>query len=127
MSTQDSPEPYYSMARRAGDLLYLSGFGPVDANLNVVGTTIEEQTEATMSAIQRVLEQEGVSFSDVVRVNIFLSNIDRDRDGFNATYIRFFKDAHRMPTRRTTGAGALYKGILIEIDCVAYQPRVDIG
>ena len=40
MSDIQSPEPFYSMSRRAGDTVYLSGFGPVEKR-QVVGTTIE--------------------------------------------------------------------------------------
>jgi 2-iminobutanoate/2-iminopropanoate deaminase len=108
------------MARRAGDTLYLSGFGPVEDG-KVVGATIVEQTRYTMDAIQRVLESEGASFADVMRVNVFLLNMD-DRDNFNATYMEFFKGGP-MPTRRLIGAGDMYKGILVEIDCVAYLGR----
>ena len=124
MTTQNSPEAFYSMARRAGDTLYLSGFGPVDEKLNVVGTTIEEQTRFTMDAMERVLESEGASFDDVVRVNVFLLNM-ADRDGFNAAYLSYFNG--RMPTRRLIGAGDLYKGILVEIDCIAYVGDQDQG
>ena len=117
MSALPSPEPFYSMTRRAGDLLYLSGFGPVDMQHNVIGVTIEEQTAYTMDAIKAALASEGATFDDVVRVNVFLLNMT-DRDRFNATYIKYFKD--RVPTRRLIGAGDLFKGILVEIDCVAY-------
>lgn len=117
MSALPSPEPFYSMTRRAGDLLYLSGFGPVDMQHNVIGATIEEQTAYTMDAIKAALASGGATFDDVVRVNVFLLNMT-DRDRFNATYIKYFQD--RVPTRRLIGAGDLFKGILVEIDCVAY-------
>ncbi len=117
MSALTSPEPFYSMTRRAGDLLYLSGFGPVDMQHNVIGATIEEQTAYTMDAIKAALASGGATFDDVVRVNVFLLKMT-DRDRFNATYIKYFKD--RVPTRRLIGAGDLFKGILVEIDCVAY-------
>jgi 2-iminobutanoate/2-iminopropanoate deaminase len=112
-----SPEPFYSMARRAGDTLYLSGFGPVKDG-SVVGADIGEQTRFTMDAIKAVLESEGASFANVVRVNVFLLNMD-DRDGFNAAYMEYF-DGGPMPTRRLIGAGDMYKGILVEIDAYAY-------
>lgn len=117
MAAQPSPEPFYSMARRAGDLLFMSGFGPVNAKLEVVGATIEEQTIYTMDLIQKALAYEGATFADVVRVNVFLLDM-ADRDGFNAAYLRYFSGP--MPTRRLIGAGDLYKGILVEIDCIAY-------
>lgn len=117
MNQTASPEPFYSMARRAGDTLYLSGFGPVEGG-KVVGADIAEQTRFTMRAIQRTLESEGANFADVMRVNVFLLNM-ADRDGFNAAYMEFFHGGP-MPTRRLVGAGDMYKGILVEIDCVAY-------
>jgi enamine deaminase RidA (YjgF/YER057c/UK114 family) len=118
MEAKQAPEPFYSMARRAGDLLFLSGFGPVNEALQVVGATIEEQTLYTMDAIRAVLEKEGATFANVVRVNVFLLNM-ADRDGFNTAYMRYFA-GQPMPTRRLIGAGDLYKGILVEIDCIAY-------
>ena len=66
----------------------------------------------------------GATFDDVVRVNVFLLNM-ADRDGFNATYLRYFNG--RMPTRRLIGAGDLYKGILVEIDGIAYVGDQDQG
>jgi len=117
MTLQPSPEPFYSMARRAGDILFMSGFGPVNEQLEVAGTTIEEHTIYTMDLIKKALAHEGATFADVVRVNVFLLDM-ADRDGFNAAYLQYLTGP--MPTRRLIGAGDLYKGILVEIDCVAY-------
>ena len=113
-----STEPFYSMTRRAGDTLYLSGFGPVDNQLNVVGADITEQTRFTMQAIEHTLQSAGASTAQLVRVNVFLLNME-DRDGFNAAYMEFF-DGSPMPTRRLIGAGDLYKKILVEIDGIAW-------
>jgi 2-iminobutanoate/2-iminopropanoate deaminase len=110
------------MTRRAGDILFLSGFGPVDKGSNVLGSTIEEQTIYTMDAIEAALISEGATWDDVVRVNVFLLNM-ADRDRFNATYLRYFKE--RVPTRRLIGAGDLFKGILVEIDCVVYLGKTN--
>ena len=113
-----SSEPFYNMTRRAGDTLYLSGFGPVDDELNVVGADIGEQTRFTMAAIRRTLEGEGGTMAKLVRVNVFLLNME-DRDGFNAAYMEFF-DGPPMPTRRLVGAGDMFKQILVEIDGIAW-------
>lgn len=117
MSEIPSKEPFYSVTRRAGDLLFLSGFGPVDNDLNVVGTTIEEQTIYTMGEMGKALASEDATFDDLVRVNVFLLDMN-DRDGFNRAYLKFFDSV--LPTRRCIGAGDLYKGVLIEIDGYAY-------
>lgn len=110
-------EPFYSTTRRAGDFIFLSGFGPVDQQINVVGSSIEEQTAFTMNAMQIALESEGATWDDVVRVNVFLKDL-ADRDRFNITYHGYFKK--QVPTRRLIGAGSLFKDILVEIDCIAF-------
>ena len=118
MAKNESPEPFYSMSRRAGDMLFLSGFGPVKDG-EVVGSTIEEQTIFTMDAMKAVLESEGATWDHAMRVNIFLLDME-DRDGFNETYMKYFENRGRMPTRRLIGAGDMYKSILVEIDATAY-------
>ena len=118
MSTPHDAEPYYSVTRRAGNILFLSGFGPVKGR-DVVGESIEEQTIFTMDAMTAALASEGVTWQDVVRVNVFLLHMS-DRDRFNATYMKYFENTDRMPTRRLIGAGDLFKGILLEIDCIAH-------
>ena len=119
MANLSSPEPFYSLARRAGDTLYLSAFGPVDKHLNVIGSTIETQTQACMQAIGAALTQAGASFDDLVCVDVFLKNL-QDRDGFNREYAKFFANRAQMPARRLYGAGDLFKGILVEITGIAY-------
>lgn len=113
-----SPEPYYSMTRRAGDLLYLSGFGPVQ-DLEVVGDGVGAQTQVTMDLMTAALASEGASWDDVVRANVFLLHM-ADRDAFNEVYLGYFRNRARMPTRRLVGAGDMYKGILVEIDATAW-------
>lgn len=113
-----SPEPFYSMTRRAGDTLYLSGFGPV-ADMEVVGDGIGAQTKVTMDLMAAALASEAAAWDDVVRVNVFLLHM-ADRDGFNEVYLSYFRNRDCMPTRRLVGAGDMYKGILVELDAIAY-------
>ncbi len=120
--TADAPRGTgaYSQAIRAGDLVFISGQGPLDpATLEVVGTTIEEQTEQTLRNLRAIAEAAGGSLSDVVKVSAFLSSIDLF-PGFNATYERIF-DTPPRPARTTTGAEL--RGILVEIDAVLRLPR----
>ena len=110
----------YSQAIRAGDFVYVSGQGPLDpATLEVLGTTIEEQTEQTLRNLEAVVAAAGATLGDVVKVSAFLASID-DFPGFNATYERIFA-AEPRPARTTTGAAL--RGILVEIDAVLYLPR----
>jgi enamine deaminase RidA (YjgF/YER057c/UK114 family) len=88
-------------------------------NGELVAGDIQEQTIFTMDAMVKVLESEGATFDDVVRVNVFLLDM-ADRDRFNSTYMTYFKNKERMPTRRLVGAGDMFKRILVEIDAIAY-------
>lgn len=110
----------YSQALRAGDFVFISGQGPLDpATLEIVGTTVEEQTEQTLRNMSAIATAAGGSLRDVVKVSAFLSSIDLF-PGFNATYERIF-DTLPRPARTTTGAEL--RGILVEIDAVLHLPR----
>ncbi|MFB3738748.1 MAG: Rid family detoxifying hydrolase [Candidatus Velamenicoccus archaeovorus] len=110
----------YSQAIRAGDFVFISGQGPLDpTTLEVVGSTVEEQTEATLRNLSAIAEAAGGSLDDVVKVSAFLSSIE-DFPAFNATYERIFA-AEPRPARTTTGAGL--RDILVEIDAVLYLPQ----
>lgn len=110
----------YSQAIRAGDLVFISGQGPLDpGTLEVTGSTIEEQTAATLRNLEAIARAAGGSLGDVVKVSAFLSSIELFA-GFNATYERIF-DALPRPARTTTGAEL--RDILVEIDAVLYLPE----
>jgi 2-iminobutanoate/2-iminopropanoate deaminase len=110
----------YSQAIRAGDFVFISGQGPLHPEtLEVVGTTIEEQTEQTLGNLAAIAEAAGGSLRDAVKVSAFLSSIDLF-PGFNATYERIV-DGLPRPARTTTGAEL--RGILVEIDAVLHLPR----
>ncbi len=120
--------PYLSTAVRAGDFLFVSGHagfppGPsVDSGpespVEVPGD-IEEQTRQTLENIKAALEAAGASLSDVVKVNTYLRNPDRDFWPYNRVYMQYFPD--RPPARTSVGV-VILAGILIEIECVAYLP-----
>src|SRR3990170_2735876 len=110
----------YSQAIRAGDFVFISGQGPLDpSTLEVVGTTVEEQTEATLRNLETIARAAGWPLGDIVKVSAFLSSIDLFA-GFNATYERVF-DTLPRPARTTTGAEL--RNILVEIDAVLYLPE----
>lgn len=109
----------YSQAIRAGDFVFISGQGPLDpTTLEVLGDTVEEQTELTLRNLEAIARAAGGGLADVVKVSAFLSSIDLF-PAFNATYERIF-DAEPRPARTTTGAEL--RDILVEIDAVLYLP-----
>jgi 2-iminobutanoate/2-iminopropanoate deaminase len=57
-------------------LLFISGKTPVDDNHKLVGDTMAEQTEQVLKNIKKVLDREGATFDDVVRVRVFTTKLD---------------------------------------------------
>ena len=98
-----------------GSFIYVSGQGPIVDGV-VTGETIEEQTEITLTNLQAVLREAGLSLQDVVKCAVFHSDIN-DFDRMDATYRRWFDDPR--PARTTVAVGLA--GIMIEIDCVAVR------
>lgn len=93
--------------------------GPYDpATRAVVGTTIEEQTVQTVRNIRAILLDAGCDLGDVVNSTLYLAELHRDWDAFDATYGSFFTPPY--PARAATGA--TLKGILVEIAVVAAMP-----
>jgi 2-iminobutanoate/2-iminopropanoate deaminase len=110
-----NPGGHYSSAMIAGDFVFLSGQTPRDADRNVIGNSIEEQTRATLANIERVLAAAGARPQDVVKVTAYLTDLTLF-SRFNALYASWF--AEHKPARTTVEAGL--QGVLVEIDVVAY-------
>jgi 2-iminobutanoate/2-iminopropanoate deaminase len=111
-----APGGAYSQGIRAGDFIYVSGQGPIDpATGDVVGETIEEQTERTLENVNAVLAAAGASMADVVKATVHLSDLALF-SRYNEVYARHFPDP--KPVRTTLGSELL--GIMVEIDVVAY-------
>ena len=109
----------YSQAVRAGDLVFVSGQGPLDPRtLEVRGDTIEEQTELTLRNLDAVARAAGGSLRDAVKVSVFLSSIELF-GAFNDTYARVL-DFEPRPARTTVACEL--KGIMVEIDAVLHLP-----
>ena len=116
------PRGAYSQGWRAGDFIFVTGTGPTDpATGELAGDTIEQQTEQTIKNISAILEADGASLGDVVKVNVHLSD-NSLFSRYNAVYARSFSQPY--PVRTTVGSNLGHTpGMLIEIDCVAYLPK----
>lgn len=75
------------------------------------------ETKSAMDNLGRVLEQAGLGFEDVVRTNIYMTNL-ADFQRMNAVYVSYFPEG-KLPARTTVGVAELLDGCLIEIDCIA--------
>lgn len=107
----------YSPAVEAGEFIYLSGQTPLDAATGkLVAGDIAAQTEQCFANLERVLRAAGLSFDDVVKVNVFLVDMN-DFAAMNAVYAAKFTAPH--PARSTIGVAALPLGARVEIEMIA--------
>lgn len=110
----------YSQGMRCGDFIFFSGQIPLDPKTGqMVGTTIEQQTEQVLKNISGLLASQGLDFYDVVKTTVFLQTMD-EFTRFNEVYAKAFKEP--FPARSTVAVAGLPKGSRVEIECVAYRP-----
>lgn len=129
-----APEPVgaFPHAKRAGNLLFLSGIGPrargrkeipgvtLDANRTVVGYDIEKQCRAVFENVRLVLEDAGATWNDIVDVTVFLTNMKADFPTYNKLYAEYFAgEGKPNPTRTTVEVTALPTPIAIELKVIA--------
>ena len=111
-----TPSPL-AQAIRAGNLLFVSGQGPLDPKTReVVSTDIREQTKQTLANLGNILAAAGLDFTHVVNMRVVLRNTE-DFAAFNETFREFLKG--EKITRTCVGATPHRKGVNVEIDCVA--------
>jgi len=99
-------------------LVFVAGQGPFDATGKMLGSTIEEQTRATLENVKAIVEAAGATLADVVKVNVYLSDLAHFA-AMNEVYASFFAEPY--PARTTVQAGLL--GFLVEIDAIAALPE----
>jgi len=126
-----APEPVglYPHARRAGNLLFLSGIGPRKRGSKEIpgvrlapdGTVesydIAVQCRAVFDNVRWVLEDAGARWEDLVDVTVFLTDMGRNFATFNRLYAEYFAGAR--PCRTTVEVTALPTPIAIELKCIA--------
>jgi len=129
--SERAPEPVgpYPHAKRAGNLLFLSGIGPrqrgsshipgveMDAQGNVVGVDIEAQCRSCFANLRSVLEDAGSAWENMVDVTVFLVNMKRDFAIMNRVYAEHFGTVR--PARTTVEVGALPTPIAVEVKVIA--------
>jgi 2-iminobutanoate/2-iminopropanoate deaminase len=114
------PISHYTDAVRAGDLLFVSGCVPVDRDGNLVPGDIVEQTRCVFENVSAVLAAAGAGFADVVKVTVFLTDVD-DRQAVNTVRQEVFGDVRPASTLVEVSRLAI-PGARIEVEAVALVP-----
>lgn len=103
----------FSRAVQAGDMLFLSGQIPMDAAGKIVTGDIAAQAQAVMERIAETLQLAGAGFNDVVKVTVWLADMD-NLEQFNAVYRRYFSDG--FPARSAMQARLAFDvGVEVEM------------
>ncbi|MDH3629087.1 MAG: RidA family protein [Acidobacteriota bacterium] len=115
----------YSQAILADGWLWCSGQIPLDpATGQMVDGEIGEQTRQVLLNLKGLLEAGGAGLDDVVKVNVYLVDMD-DFDAVNRVYGEFFKED--PPARACVDVCRLPKGARVEMDAVARIGAVRVG
>ena len=128
-----APDPVglYPHARRAGNLLFLSGVGPrkkgtkeipgvtLNETGNVAAYNIEEQCHAVFENVRYILEAAGARWENLIDVTVFLTDMKNDFETFNKVYATYFNE--NLPCRTTVEVNALPTPIAIELKCIAVR------
>ena len=118
---QPEPISHYTDAVRAGDLLFVSGIVPVDAGGGLVGAgDVVAQARQVFRNMHDVLAAAGARAQDVVKVTVFLTDVD-DRPLINPVRAEFFGSARPASTLVEVSALAV-PGAWIEVEAVALIP-----
>jgi reactive intermediate/imine deaminase len=118
---QAEPISHYTDAVRAGELLFVSGVVPVDEHGALVGADdVVEQTRQVFRNIGAVLETAGAGFADIVKVTVYLLDID-DRTRINPVRQEVFGDTRPASTLIEVSRLAI-PGARLEIEAVALLP-----
>ena len=119
ISTPEAPAAVgpYSQAVRVGSTIYCAGQIPLDPKSGqIVSGGIDAQTRRVLDNITAVLKAEGLTFENIVKTTIFLTDLG-DFQTVNEVYGSYFKQA--PPARSTVQVSALPKGARIEIEAIA--------
>lgn len=106
----------YSQAVVINGMVYTSGQIALDpATGELVGGTIEEQTEQVMKNLMAILDAAGTKTENVVKTLCFLTDMN-DFAAFNEVYAKYFTE---KPARSCVGIQALPKGAICEVEVIA--------
>ncbi|MES2125639.1 MAG: RidA family protein [Pseudomonadota bacterium] len=107
----------YSKAVQSGDLVYVSGLLGRGADGNVL-KGLDAQVKGAMDSLVGTLKSVGLTADDVVKCQVFMTDISKLSD-LGKVYVTYFKP-DRLPARTSIGVSALPFGAEVEIDCIAH-------
>lgn len=124
IKTPKSPMPIgpYNQAVYAGGTLYISGQVPMNPETGkLVDSSIVDATVQVMKNLEAILREADMSFSNVVKSSIFITDMD-DFAAINAAYGAYFEESI-APARETIQVSKLPLGVDVEISMIAVSEQ----
>jgi 2-iminobutanoate/2-iminopropanoate deaminase len=121
IKTSKAPNPVgpYNQAVLINGTLFVSGQIPANPETGeIVKESIEAETVQVMENIKGILEEAGMSFANIVKTSIFITDM-KNFAIVNGVYARYFTSD--FPARETIQVCALPLGVNVEISCIAFQ------
>ena len=124
-----SPVGNYPHSIELNGMLYLSGVGPRDINNNLVpgnqynengeliSYDVEKQIHAVFKNVKNILEESNSSWSNLIDITVFLTDMKNDFNIFNKIYNLYFPDSHAC--RTTIEVNSLPTDIAVELKCIS--------
>ncbi|MCH8534704.1 MAG: Rid family detoxifying hydrolase [Flavobacteriaceae bacterium] len=122
INTPQAPAPIgpYNQATLIGDFLYTSGQIAMDVTTGELKTNdIEAETELVMQHLKAILSEAEMSFDQVIKVSIFISDMNNFAK-INQVYAKYFSEAN-APARETVEVACLPKNVNVEISLIAHK------
>ncbi|PSQ61444.1 MAG: reactive intermediate/imine deaminase [Halobacteriales archaeon SW_9_67_25] len=119
ISTGDAPAAVgaYSQAATNGEVLFTAGQLPLTTDGELLDDEpVSVQTERALSNVEAILASEGLDMGDVLKMTIYLDDIE-DFEEMNETYAGFFDED--PPARSAIEVGNVPKGAAIEVEAIA--------
>lgn len=122
ITTTKAPAPIgpYNQAILSGNTLYTSGQIAINPETgDLVLNDIETQTKQVMANLEAILEAAGMTFENVIKSSIFITNMD-DFSIINSIYGSYFNET-TAPARETVEVARLPKNVNVEISVIAIK------
>ncbi|MFZ7102417.1 MAG: RidA family protein [Peptococcaceae bacterium] len=120
INTKKAPKAIgpYSQGVKIGDFLFVSGQLPINpANGELLTNNIQEETKQSLENLKAIVEEAGVSFSNIVKTTIFIKDMNQF-SLINEIYAQYFPG--NPPARSCVEVARLPKDANIEIEAVVY-------
>ena len=129
----------YNLCVRYGDMLYLSGLAPFDAEFcaevaearkngtkvpPMPDTPFPRQVEIVMDNIKKLVEAAGSNMDCLLKTNVWLKD-QTQAEEFEKVYVKYFSSFETLPARARMQAGRTPMDCGLEIEAIAYVPSKD--